>query len=515
MKRTKIINNISSLSIFIIFVFCVVAICSSNVQARYIFPDVDNTPVIEEDYSFKCGKDVIWKYDYKSETVTISGNGPMYDESWEFANGLEAKYHSNRKTVRTVVVEEGVTSISKYAFSEFKSLKTAVLDNSVKTINDGAFESCTALKTVILSEDTVRIGDYAFNLCTELEYVEIPDSVEYIGSFCFGECMIKGDLQLPSELKHLGECAFFLCGSLEEVIIPVGVTDIYAETFAEQVKIVVLNKNCVIHGGIYAEISGYDGSKAQEYSKKNAIPFNALEEHAHSYTKKVTRKATCKKKGLITYTCYCGETYTKSIAKTEHTYETKITKATTSKDGKIIKSCTTCGEVKSSKVIYKISSIKLSKTSYTYDGKVKTPVFVIKDSKGNTLKKDTDYTVKYSSGRKAVGTYKAKVTFKGKYSGTKTLRFKIVLGKVTGIESSKSGNIVRLKWDKVKGATGYQVYEYSTEKGKFIKTGTFRTNALKNSELTKNTKLRIRAYYVDNNGKTHYGAFSDTVIILK
>ncbi len=69
--------------------------------------------------------------------------------------------------------------------------------------------------------------------------------------------------------------------------------------------------------------------------------------------------------------------------------------------------------------------IKLSKTSYSYDGKVKTPTVTVKNAAGRTLKEGTDYTVTYASGRKNPGTYKVTVEMKGVYTGTKTLSFKI------------------------------------------------------------------------------------------
>lgn len=84
-----------------------------------------------------------------------------------------------------------------------------------------------------------------------------------------------------------------------------------------------------------------------------------------------------------------------------------------------------CTEKTNKVVIDKIASVKLSATSYTYNGSVKTPTVTVKDSKGNVLKKDNDYTLSYSLGRKNVGTYYVSVTFKGKYSGTKNLSFKI------------------------------------------------------------------------------------------
>ena len=50
----------------------------------------------------------------------------------------------------------------------------------------------------------------------------------------------------------------------------------------------------------------------------------------------------------------------------------------------------------------------------------------VKDAKGKTIA-STNYTVTYSGNTK-VGTGKAKIVFKGNYSGTKTLSFKITKG---------------------------------------------------------------------------------------
>ncbi len=109
----------------------------------------------------------------------------------------------------------------------------------------------------------------------------------------------------------------------------------------------------------------------------------------------------------------------------KHQWETTTTKATTSKNGSIVKECSACGKVASNTAIKYAKTFKLSSTSYTYDGKVKSPTVTVKDSAGKTLKKNTDYTVSYASGRKNAGTYKVTIKMKGNYSGTKTLTFKI------------------------------------------------------------------------------------------
>ena len=65
----------------------------------------------------------------------------------------------------------------------------------------------------------------------------------------------------------------------------------------------------------------------------------------------------------------------------------------------------------------------LSATSYTYDGKAKTPGVTVKDGT-KTLVNGTDYTVKYSNNVN-VGTATVTVTGKGNYTGSKSTNFKI------------------------------------------------------------------------------------------
>ena len=98
-------------------------------------------------------------------------------------------------------------------------------------------------------------------------------------------------------------------------------------------------------------------------------------------------------------------------------------KATTSRNGYVQYLCS-CGAVTGKKTIYYPKTIKLSATSYTYDGKVKTPKVKVTGANNKTISSG-NYKVSYSRGRKNVGTYKVTVKFKGNYSGTVTKTFKI------------------------------------------------------------------------------------------
>ncbi len=95
----------------------------------------------------------------------------------------------------------------------------------------------------------------------------------------------------------------------------------------------------------------------------------------------------------------------------------------TDKYGNTVKSKTVTIGV--NKLPISLMDISLSKTSYTYNGKVQKPTVTVLDPKGYPLTKGTDYTVTYSDESVDKGTYKVTVKMKGNYSGTKTLTYKI------------------------------------------------------------------------------------------
>ena len=220
--------------------------------------------------------------------------------------------------------------------------------------------------------------------------------------------------------------------------------------------------------------------------------------HTHNLTLVAAKAATCTEGGKEAYyKCEgCGKFYedvlgTKeitdlaswgNIAKIAHTTKQTVTKA---------------------------SSIKLKATSLTYNGKVRTPKVIVKDRTGKTLVKNTDYTVSYAKGRKYVGKYAVKITFKGKYSGTKTLYFTIK-PKATSISSLKAGSKkFTVKWKKQAiQTTGYQVqYSASSKfsKAKTVTVGKNTTVSKKISKLSGKKKyyVRVRTYKtVKINGKS-------------
>ena len=247
--------------------------------------------------------------------------------------------------------------------------------------------------------------------------------------------------------------------------------------------------------------------------------------HTHNLTLVAAKAATCTEGGKEAYyKCEgCGKFYedvlgTKeitdlaswgNIAKIAHTTKQTVTKATPTANGKIVNYCSVCKKTLSTTVIPKASSIKLKATSLTYNGKVRTPKVIVKDRTGKTLVKNTDYTVSYAKGRKYVGKYAVKITFKGKYSGTKTLYFTIK-PKATSISSLKAGSKkFTVKWKKqATQTTGYQVQYSASSKFSKAKTVTVGKNTTVSKNISKLSGkkkyyVRVRTYKtVKINGKS-------------
>ena len=158
------------------------------------------------------------------------------------------------------------------------------------------------------------------------------------------------------------------------------------------------------------------------------------------------------------------------------------------------------------------TDIALSAQSFYYTGKAISPAVTVKDG-STTLTKGKDYTVTYKNNTK-IG--KATVTIKGmgKYTGTKSLTFKIV-PKKTAIKSKSSPKKGQLKvtYSKVSGVSGYQI-AYATNsgftKGKGSKSSTKLTKTISGLKSGKTYYVKIRTYKTVS-GVKYYSPYTKAV----
>ena len=157
--------------------------------------------------------------------------------------------------------------------------------------------------------------------------------------------------------------------------------------------------------------------------------------------------------------------------------------------------------------------MKLSATSFVYDGKVKTPKVTVKTASGKVSTVQKDYDVNYAKGRKNIGTYAVKIVFKGAYKGSKTLVFSIVPKGVAlkWLSGAKRSAAVQWYAPKTK-ASGYQLSyslykNFSTAKTVTIRSGKVFAKKLTGLKSGRVYYVRVRTY-TTLGGKNYFSAWS-------
>ncbi len=164
-----------SLSV-LLSLFMLISMFSIAANAKVISADDASTELLGAN-SGKCGSGLTWNLDAEG-TFTISGEGSMYN--YEYADRIP--WQSIKNNIKTVIIEDGVTRITDYAFFRCPSLESLTIGNTVTTIGGRVFEDCKKLKNVVIPDSVVSLGYQAFAWCSGLESITIPASVTTINN---------------------------------------------------------------------------------------------------------------------------------------------------------------------------------------------------------------------------------------------------------------------------------------------------------------------------------------------
>ena len=219
------------------------------------------------------GNTLSWAVD-ENGLLLISGSGKMDDflgnYGWQTSSSDQYPWTGYLTSVRTVIVEPGLSSIGERAFLDFRYLTKAVIPEGVTSIGYRAFHSCTELEELSIPAGMQTIGDYAFYDCKSLKSIPIPAGVTSIGTKAFSHCPLTG-VEIPGSVAGIGEYAFEYCQSLRSVKIGEGVQAIgnYAFYLCEDMTVIVIPASVTEIGtgafvgcGNLAEVY-YAGSKEQ------------------------------------------------------------------------------------------------------------------------------------------------------------------------------------------------------------------------------------------------------------
>ena len=109
------------------------------------------------------GADLTWSLD-ENGVLTISGTGDMV---YSNSSG-NMPWSRNPEQIRELVVGEGVTSLSGYAFYRCVNLRKITLPDSLREIGYACFQGCAALQAAVIPKNCETIGNCAFSGCTSL-----------------------------------------------------------------------------------------------------------------------------------------------------------------------------------------------------------------------------------------------------------------------------------------------------------------------------------------------------------
>ena len=178
------------------------------------------------------------------------------------------------KALESINIPDSVTNIGTDAFGECSGLKEVVIPDSVTSMGEAVFYKCTSLEKVKLSVNITSPNPAVFQYCSSLKEVVLPESMKFISFFMFSYCKEITNIVLPDTLTSVLGSAFQNCDNLKNITVPKNVTTIqdYALGYYYDEQSATYKK--------YDDftISGYAGSKAQEYAEANGIRFIELNE---------------------------------------------------------------------------------------------------------------------------------------------------------------------------------------------------------------------------------------------
>ena len=188
------------------------------------------------------GDNLTWFFDRSTGTLTISGEGAMWN--WNGSkNKTNPPWYDFRTSITTLNIGNNVANIGGDAFYDCTSLSSVTIPASVTSIGRNAFYGCSDLKELII-EDTNSslslqgVGDTMYGYGYNGSFYGCPIETLYygrnlsltfinstdIGGSAFGQ-QIK-DVTISESVTRIAWGSFLRCSNLISVTIPNSVTEI-------------------------------------------------------------------------------------------------------------------------------------------------------------------------------------------------------------------------------------------------------------------------------------------------
>ena len=169
---------------------------------------------------------LLWRYDPKDSSLTLSGTGALPD----YPIG-QAPWFEFNDQIDMIVLKEGVTRIGDYAVYNCTELTSVEIPEGVTYIGESAFACCQSLESVTIPGSVTEIGEGAFESCDSMLALELASGLKCVGAFAFSECVALRELILPDTVERIERSAFAGTMALHELIIPGNVQEIGDNAF--------------------------------------------------------------------------------------------------------------------------------------------------------------------------------------------------------------------------------------------------------------------------------------------
>ena len=235
------------------------------INANVIYNYQPDTPTDNLTFSFSA-----------DGTLKISGSGEM--GAYEDQSGFG--WYGLRNEIKTVIFDEGVTSIAAAAFKGYENLSEVILCGTITDIGASAFENCGNLKFVTF-KSSPAVGDNAFKNSSELESVTVEAALNEIGYLAFYNCSRLKNIEFKKPVGTISRSAFNRCTALESIALPHGCIKIctYAfRTCKSLRKIVIPSSVDIIEPDAFLEspnvvIYCKKDSAAERYAIENGLKY--------------------------------------------------------------------------------------------------------------------------------------------------------------------------------------------------------------------------------------------------
>lgn len=204
-----------------------------------------------------CGTDLTYTLDTETGVLTVSGTGAMTD----FYAATPAPWSSYAASVRTVKLEEGVTTLGNLALEGCVKLESLSLPTTLTEIGTGNLPTESPMWQSAAAGEICVDGWLVSYKGTTPQDLRLSDGIRGMANGVFAWDSVKTAV-LPGSLLYVGKDTFLSCDALTDVTI--------------------LNPDCIISHTYLpfpqsTTLHGYRGSTAEAYASMYGNPFVALD----------------------------------------------------------------------------------------------------------------------------------------------------------------------------------------------------------------------------------------------